>query len=72
VTMQCGATKTSALTRTDLQDNEELRHTAHLAPDPGRVRARIFLCMPAYYVEWHMRDALAPLLFDDEKLGDTQ
>ena len=32
------------------------------------VRAHIFLCMLAYYVEWHMRKALAPLLFDDEDL----
>ncbi len=32
------------------------------------VRAHIFLCMLAYYVEWHMRRALAPLLFDDETL----
>ncbi len=31
-----------------------------------RVRAHIFLCMLAYYVEWHMRQRLAPLLFDDE------
>jgi transposase len=31
-----------------------------------RVRAHIFLCMLAYYVEWHMREALRPLLFDDE------
>ena len=35
----------------------------HLA---GRVRAHVFLCMLAYYVEWHMRRALAPVLFDDE------
>jgi hypothetical protein len=35
----------------------------HLA---SRVRAHVFLCMLAYYVEWHMRRALAPLLFDDE------
>lgn len=33
-----------------------------------RVRAHIFLCLLAYYVEWHMRQALAPLLFDDETL----
>jgi len=33
---------------------------------PDRVRAHIFLCMLAYYVEWHMRQDLAPLLFDDE------
>jgi transposase len=31
-----------------------------------RVCAHVFLCMLAYYVEWHMRDALAPMLFDDE------
>jgi transposase len=31
-----------------------------------RVRAHVFLCMLAYYVEWHVRRALAPLLFDDE------
>src|SRR5438067_2069148 len=34
--------------------------------EPDRVRAHIFLCMLAYYVEWHMRRDLAPLLFDDE------
>ena len=33
---------------------------------PNRVRAHVFLCMLAYYVEWHMRLALAPILFDDE------
>jgi hypothetical protein len=32
------------------------------------VRAHIFLCMLAYYVEWHLRRAWAELLFDDEKL----
>lgn len=30
-----------------------------------RVRAHVFLCMLAYYVEFHMRSRLAPLLFDD-------
>lgn len=34
----------------------------------GRVRAHIFICMLTYYVKWHMRKALAPLLFDDEEL----
>lgn len=33
-----------------------------------RVRAHIFLCMLAYYVKWHMRNALAPLLFVDEEI----
>lgn len=32
---------------------------------PDRVRAHIFLCMLAYYVDGHMRQDLAPLLFDD-------
>ena len=33
-----------------------------------RVRAHVFLCMLAYDVEWYMRQALAPLLFDaDDK-----
>ncbi len=31
-----------------------------------RVRAHVFLCMLAYYVEWHMRSRLAPILFDDD------
>jgi transposase len=33
-----------------------------------RVPAHIFLCMLAYYVEWHLRQALAPILFEDEEL----
>ena len=33
-----------------------------------RVRAHVFLCMLAYYVEWHMRVRLKPMLFDDEHL----
>ena len=31
------------------------------------MRAHVFLCMLAYYVEWHMRQRLKPLLFDDEE-----
>jgi len=30
-----------------------------------RVRAHVFLCMLAYYLEWHMRQRLAPMLYDD-------
>src|ERR1700752_724756 len=30
-----------------------------------RVRAHVFLCLLAYYLEWHMRQRLAPMLFDD-------
>jgi len=32
-----------------------------------RVPAHIFLCVLAYYVEWHLRQAWAPLLFEDEE-----
>jgi transposase len=34
----------------------------------ARVRAHIFLCLLAYYVEWHLRRAWASLVFDDETL----
>jgi hypothetical protein len=41
----------------------ELRPVYHwTAP---RVRAHVLLCMLAYYLEWHMRQCLAPILFDD-------
>ena len=36
------------------------------------VRAHIFICMLAYYVEWHMRKALAPILFNDEELDENR
>jgi hypothetical protein len=38
----------------------------------NHVRAHLFLCMLAYYIEWHMRKALAPLLFDDEELDGNR
>lgn len=41
----------------------EIRPLYHWASP--RVRAHVFLCMLAYYVEWHMRQLLAPILFDD-------
>ena len=41
----------------------EVRPIHHRRAD--RVRAHVFLCMLAYYVEWHMRQALKPILFDD-------
>ncbi len=31
-----------------------------------RIKGHVFLCMLAYYVEWHMRQRLAPVLFDDQ------
>ena len=39
---------------------------------PDRVRAHILLCMLAYYVEWHMRQPLAPILFDDDEKLQAQ
>ena len=41
----------------------KVRPIYHRSAD--RVRAHVFLCMLAYYVEWHMRSKLAPVLFDD-------
>ena len=43
----------------------EVRPIHHRLPD--RVRAHVLLCMLAYYLEWHMRQALAPVLFDDRQ-----
>ena len=37
-----------------------------------RVRAHLFLCMLAYYVEWHMRQRLAPLLYADHDKAQAQ
>lgn len=44
----------------------KVRPIHHRAPD--RVRAHIFLCMLAYYVEWHMREAWRELMFADADL----
>lgn len=38
----------------------------------NRVRAHVFLCMLAYYVEWHLRQAWKSLLFDDEYPGEHE
>lgn len=37
-----------------------------------RVRTHVFICMLAYYVEWHMRKALAPILFDDDHASEAE
>ena len=42
----------------------KIRPIHHRTAD--RVRTHVLLCMLAYYVEWHMRELLAPVLFDDE------
>jgi hypothetical protein len=36
---------------------------------PDRVRAHLLLCMLAYYVEWHMREAWCELMFADADLS---
>lgn len=46
----------------DLQVRPVFHYSAH------RVRAHVFLCMLGYYVEWHTRERLKPVLFDDEYL----
>jgi transposase len=43
----------------------------HHRVDP-RVRAHLFLCLLAYYVEWHMRQTLQSLLFADEELDQDR
>jgi transposase len=37
-----------------------------------RIKGHVFLCMLAYYVEWHMRQKLAPILFDDHQKQQAQ
>jgi len=37
-----------------------------------RVKAHVFLCMLAYYVEWHMRRCLSPILFDEDDWENAQ
>jgi transposase len=37
-----------------------------------RVRAHVFLCMLAYYLEWHMRQRLAPMLFEDSDKAEAE
>jgi transposase len=46
--------------------NIQVRPIHHRTDD--HVKAHIFLCMLAYYLQWEMRRLLAPLIFDDEEL----
>src|SRR5206468_3829177 len=41
----------------------QIRPVYHWLAD--RVRAHVFVCMLAYYLEWHLRQRLAPMLYDD-------
>jgi len=51
---------------TDLRVRPIYHHTE------DHVRAHIFLCLLAYYVEWHLRAAWSPLLFQDEELPQAR
>jgi transposase len=55
-----------AIKSTDL----EIRPIRHWSAD--RVRSHVLLCMLAYHVEWHLRTALAPLLFHDTDLDQAK
>jgi hypothetical protein len=50
----------------------QIRPIYHWLAD--RVRAHVFVCMLAYYLEWHMRRRLAPMLYDDtdKDAGEAQ
>jgi len=48
----------------------QLRPIHHRKPE--RVRAHVLLCMLAYYVEWHLRRLLTPILFDDQDPAGAQ
>jgi hypothetical protein len=41
---------------------------------PIACAAHVFVCMLAYYLEWHMRQRLAPMLYDDtdKEAGEAQ
>lgn len=47
-----------------------VRPIHHRTPD--HVRAHVFLCVLAYYIEWHLRKKLAPVLFEDDELDETR
>ena len=59
--MQCGACISH-------HQNDQFAGPADYHRTADRVRAHIFLCMLAYYVEWHMREAWRELLFADPHL----
>jgi len=48
----------------------DLRPIYHYSEN--RVRAHVFLSMLALYVTWHVREALAPLMFRDEEIPERQ
>ena len=49
-----------------LKSQLDVRPIRHRIDD--RVRAHILICLLAYYVQWHLKQAWAPLLFEEEDL----
>ena len=70
--MEAGALVSSYKGLSDVERAFRTLKTAHIEVRPirhrrvERVNSHVFICMLAYYVIWHMRRALAPLLFEDE------
>ena len=60
----------SAVERASRSLGLKVRPIHHYAPE--RVRAQDFVCMLAYYVRWHIRRFLAPLLFDDHEPHNSE
>ena len=59
----------SGMERAFLTSKDHLRIRPIHVYSESHVRGHVFLCMLAYYVEWHMRRRLAPLLFQDDDPG---
>jgi hypothetical protein len=64
VTAYKGLSKAERAFRSFKTVDLHVRPIHHRLPD--RVRGHVLLCMLAYYVQWHMRQAWAPILFDDD------
>ena len=56
----------------DVDDDPEVAESAGLGDDSTDAAEVPFLCLLAGYLEWHLRRAFAPLLFDDETLAETR
>ena len=62
----------SRVERAFRQAKSELKVRPFYVYSAEHVRAHVFLCMLAYYVEWHMRRKLAPILFEDDDREGAQ
>ena len=50
----------------------DLRIRPIFLPDANHVKAHIFICVLAYYLEWHLRQSWAKLLYGDEELDQVR